>query len=575
MESAEHGNGSNDPSLKILGEGVLRRLLTVRNIKTGADAGMWRDRLLAPSTVPGLILLAVMSALCGTGILFVLNSESLLVQNQSYSAALAVVFIAVLIAYRATQQRVISRASAAVEQALHGWRAGIAEKVVRLSLRDTEELSRGRMLDGLAKSYEQLSQTIVPLVAGFEALILLCFMLVYLFTLSVLAGLLTLAVAGLLVLGYLNTDRSMKTEMHAAGQADAQFARLAEEVTDGFKELRLDPDKRVALQRDIVAASEAVARHRTRTAGMLSQLITTGNSASYLLAAAVVFILPIMTDSSGNEIQRIITAVLFLLGPIGGVVGAMQQFATAQFCLQAIAAFEREVDALLVPENAAGEAALVFSRIRLVEVHYSHRHGEGEAGFSVAGVNMSLERGQIVFLTGANGSGKTTALRLLTGLYPLGSGRIEIDGRALPASPSQGYRNLFAAVFADNHVFRKPYGLDPTGMVRFEEALRLLDIRQKLPADLALGYDPEALSTGQRKRLALALAIAGDRPVLVLDEWAADQDPATRARFYNELLPMLKASGKTVVAVTHDDRYFECADVRYHMEEGRMQRVTA
>jgi putative ATP-binding cassette transporter len=573
MQSSQYDSGGDDHSLKALGDSVLRRLLKSRNAKSDGGARLWRDRMMTPSTVPGLVLLAALSALCGTGILFVLNSESLLVQNQSYSAALALLFIAVLIAYRLTQQRVISRASAAVEQALHGWRTGIAEKVVRLSLRDMEELSRGRILDGLVKHYEQLSQTIVPLVAGFEALILLCFMLVYLFTLSVLAGLLTIAVAGLLVMGYLNTDRSMKEEMRAAGLADAQLARLAEEVTDGFKELRLDPDKCSALERDIVEASGAVARNRTRTSGMLSQLITTGNSAAYLLAGAVVFILPVLADSSGTETQRIITAVLFLLGPIGGVVGAMQQLATAQFCVQAIAEFEMEVDALLVLDNDRGEGARSFSSIRLLEVHYSHRHGEGEAGFSVAGLNFSLERGEIVFLTGANGSGKTTALRLLTGLYPLDSGRIEVDGKALPANPSQGYRNLFAAVFADNHVFRKPYGLDPAGMVRLEEALCLLDIRQKLPKDLSLGYDPDMLSSGQRKRLALALAIAEDRPVLVLDEWAADQDPATRARFYNDLLPILKASGKTVVAVTHDERYFGCADARYHMEEGRMQRV--
>ena len=575
MGSAEHDGGGNDPSLKTLGDGILRRLLTTQKLTLDTGPRQWRDRLLAPSTLPGLLLLTAVSALSGTGILFVLNSESLLVQSQSYSAILAVVFVAVLIAYRITQQRVISRASAAVEQALHDWRTGIADKVVRLSLRDTEELSRGRLLDGLAKHYEQLSQTIVPLLAGLEALILLCFMLAYLFTLSVFAGLLTVIVTGFLVLGYLNTERGMKEEMRAAAMADAQLTRLAEEMTDGFKELRLDPEKRFALQFDIVQASDAVATHRTKTAGILSQLITTGNSASYLLAGAVVFVLPVLSGSDGGHIQRIITAVLFLLGPVGGVVGAVQQLAVAQFCLRAIDGFELEVDALLEPQNVLAASPLAFSTIRLVEMHYSHRHRQDEAGFSVAGLNFSLERGQIVFLTGANGSGKTTALRLLTGLYPSDSGRIEIDGKALPAGPTQEYRNLFAAVFADGHVFRKPYGLDAAGMARLEEALRLLDIRQKLPADLASGYDAESLSTGQRKRLALALAIAGNRPVLVLDEWAADQDPATRARFYNELLPMLKASGKTVVAVTHDDRYFGCADARYHMEEGRMQQVIA
>jgi hypothetical protein len=169
MEAAERDGGSNDPSLKGLGDGLLRRLSAVRHLNVGGGARVWRDRLLTPSTIPGLLLLAAFSALSGTGILFVLNSESLLVQNQSYSAALALVFVGVLIAYRLTQQRVISRASAAVEHSLHAWRTRIAGKVVRLSPRDTEELSRGRMLDGLAKHYEQLSQTIVPLMAGLEA----------------------------------------------------------------------------------------------------------------------------------------------------------------------------------------------------------------------------------------------------------------------------------------------------------------------------------------------------------------------------------------------------------------------
>ena len=566
------GDDSGDASLRSLGESLLARLLDFRPARAAGTLA-WRDGLLTPGTVTGLLLLAAVSALCGTGILFVLNSESLLVQNESYSLALAALFIAVLVAYRYTQQRVLVRASAAIERALHGWRTGVTGKVLSLSLRDAEEVSRGRILDGLAKHYEQLSQTVIPLLAGLEALILLGFMLVYLFSLSVLAGILTLAIAGFMVLGYLNTDREMKAEMGTAALADARFSRLAEEVTDGFKELRLDPEKRQALQSEIAEASDAVAQHRTRTARILSQLIATWNSASYLLAAAVIFILPVLTGSGGSEIYRIIMAVLFLLGPIGGVIGAVQQLATAQFCVGAIADFGREVEGLLGAEREAGEAALEFSSIQLVEAHYLHRHGEGETGFAVAGLNLSLERGQIVFVTGANGSGKTTALRLLTGLYPLDGGRIEIDGAPLPANPSQAYRNLFAAVFADAHVFDKPYGLDPAGMARLEEALILLGIRQKLPQDLASGYAPEALSTGQRKRLALALAIAEDRPVLVFDEWAADQDPATRARFYNELLPMLKASGKTVVAVTHDERYFGCADAHYHMEEGRMHKV--
>ncbi len=130
-------------------------------------------------------------------------------------------------------------------------------------------------------------------------------------------------------------------------------------------------------------------------------------------------------------------------------------------------------------------------------------------------------------------------------------------------------------MFADYHIFRKPYGLGAAELAQLHKYVADLGIAGKLPADLADGYDPAALSTGQRKRLALALAIAEDRPILILDEWAADQDPAYRERFYRVILPWIKSTGKAVIAVTHDERYFDAADRRYHMEHGVLTRVDA
>jgi putative ATP-binding cassette transporter len=68
------------------------------------------------------------------------------------------------------------------------------------------------------------------------------------------------------------------------------------------------------------------------------------------------------------------------------------------------------------------------------------------------------------------------------------------------------------------------------------------------------------LSAGQRRRLALLQVFLDRRPVVALDEWAAEQDPIFRRVFYTELLPELQRRGATVVAITHDDRYFHIAD---------------
>jgi putative ATP-binding cassette transporter len=76
------------------------------------------------------------------------------------------------------------------------------------------------------------------------------------------------------------------------------------------------------------------------------------------------------------------------------------------------------------------------------------------------------------------------------------------------------------------------------------------------------------LSTGQRRRLALILCLLDDKPVFLLDEWAAEQDPQFRRRFYRELLPELKQQGKTIVAVTHDDDSYDVADRVLKMQFG-------
>ncbi|WP_146743094.1 ATP-binding cassette domain-containing protein, partial [Lonsdalea populi] len=83
-----------------------------------------------------------------------------------------------------------------------------------------------------------------------------------------------------------------------------------------------------------------------------------------------------------------------------------------------------------------------------------------------------------------------------------------------------------------------------------------------------------SLSQGQRKRVALLLALAEQREILLLDEWAADQDPQFRRVFYQMLLPHLMAEGKTVIAISHDDRYFGLADRLLEMRAGQLVELT-
>jgi putative ATP-binding cassette transporter len=187
----------------------------------------------------------------------------------------------------------------------------------------------------------------------------------------------------------------------------------------------------------------------------------------------------------------------------------------------------------------------------------------------VGPLDLEAHAGEILFIVGGNGSGKSTLLKTLTGLYHPHSGAITLDDTLIGQENATWYRSHFAAVFSEYHLFERLYGLYDMEPERVRELLVTMQISDKTSFEGAR-FTTLDLSQGQRKRLALLVAILENRPILVLDEWAADQDPSFRRYFYEELLPQLKREGRTVIAVTHDDKYFNVADRVVKMEYGEI-----
>jgi len=212
-----------------------------------------------------------------------------------------------------------------------------------------------------------------------------------------------------------------------------------------------------------------------------------------------------------------------------------------------------------------------WEELELDAVTHSYHREKEDSVFTLGPLSLTFQRGEMVFIIGGNGSGKTTLVKLLTGLYKPESGQLSFNGEPVTDETIESYRQHFSVVFSDFYLFENLLGVDSP-----ELDAKALDYLIELQLDRKVqvkdGHlSTTALSQGQRKRLALLVAYLEDRSIYIFDEWAADQDPQFKEIFYYHLLPALKAKGKTVLVVSHDDRYYQMADRIIKLANGKLQ----
>ena len=286
--------------------------------------------------------------------------------------------------------------------------------------------------------------------------------------------------------------------------------------------------------------------------------------------------------------------ILFMQSPLLHAVGAYPTLQTAQVALEKIQSLELSEHQ---PNFATGTVTKHWQSISLNDINYryvgSDTDGQDtavtnhiqdndssqqhtDANNILKTVNLTLQRGDVVFLIGANGSGKSTLAKIITGIFTPTTGTVQVDGKIVDSKNNAEYRQLFSAIFSDQHLFKQLIGYqgDEPDTTLVTDWLHKLNLQEKVcVADHKISTDK--LSQGQRKRLAMLIAVAEQKDILLLDEWAADQDPAFRRVFYQTLIPELKALGKTLFIISHDDGYFEHADRLLLMKEGRLIELNA
>lgn len=283
------------------------------------------------------------------------------------------------------------------------------------------------------------------------------------------------------------------------------------------------------------------------------------------LFAVIGFLVPLVVPNGGDAAPGLLAVTLFALR----YINQLSRNSAALFTIGPVLDRLDELRARLPRPTAQASAlrALRPKRIELRGVRFVYPDTATRAGFALGPVDLTLTPGRVLFVVGHNGSGKSTLLKVSTGLYPLAGGQILVDGLPVETT-APAYRALFSVGFAHPVVHRRLYGLDPDPAV-VDALLRALELDRAVRYR-AGAFDTVDLSTGQRKRLSFVTCLLEDRPVIVLDEWAADQDPRFRTLFYERLVPSLVAEGRIVVVISHDDAYFGHADAVLALSGGRV-----
>jgi putative pyoverdin transport system ATP-binding/permease protein len=456
---------------------------------------------------------------------------------------------------------------AVFETRLQSCRRILAAPLARL-----EEIGPHRLLATLTDDITTLSTALtqIPLLCLHLGVVVAC--LIYMGWLS---WQMLLIIIGFMIVGSF-------TYGFAMGIAQKYFRQLREEMDAlfnhfrsliyGAKELKLHGRRRqVFVDSALIPTGDRIRRFTAVGNNIFTATAVWGNLLFFIAIGLLIFAFRNSSFVNPRVIAGFTLSLLYMLGPLEVIFQLMPNFGRA-------AAGVRKLDRLgidLSTKDAETSAAdpghtALWRELALVDVSYQYA-GEGAEHFGIGPLNLTFRSGEIVFITGGNGSGKSTFAKLLTGLYIPDHGRIVLDGTPVSSANRESYRQLFATVFADFYLFESLMGLEEVGL---DEAAR--DYLARLQLDRKVKIESGVLSTidlsqGQRKRLALLTAYMERRPIYFFDEWAADQDPQFKAVFYFEILPELKAMGKTVFVISHDDQYYALADRLIKMKDGQIE----
>jgi putative ATP-binding cassette transporter len=521
-----------------------------------------------------LVFMSSVGGISSAAILAAINAGAQAADEGKKASLWAVMlFLISLFLFVKTQVYVTTTITGEIEAIIHRLRVHLMDLVRRSELLSLERVGRSRIITTITRDTAVLTQASNTLCYSIQGPVLIFFVAIYVAYLSLVAFALSVVIVTLAGTIFHFRSRRLSVGRAAAAEEERRLFDRLNDFIDGFKEVRLHGARSADLFDDAAAVSRAAANYKIRAQAETFRQIVSAQSYMYILLGAVVFVAPAFSDSLGGaSITKTTTALLFVVGACFGLVQSIPVLLNANAAADRISEVEAALQAVVSTEAIEAHVPQRFNKIEMRDIVFRYLDKLSHATFQIGPLDFTLQSGELVFITGGNGSGKSTFLRVLAGIYPPDSGEILLDGIRVTGETRDRYRALMSAIFFDYHLFHRLYGIPESDQA---EAPRLLrQFRLEDTTGLSDGeFRTLDLSGGQRRRLALIVSLLEKRPILLLDEWTAEQDPEFRRKFYEELLPEMMQAGATIVVITHDDRYLDELELparRIRMDEGRI-----
>ncbi|WP_445454941.1 cyclic peptide export ABC transporter [Flavobacterium sp. HNIBRBA15423] len=444
----------------------------------------------------------------------------------------------------------------------------ILKNVFKIPFQKYEKIESGKIYTILDRDIGDIFYFSQVAIHIFSHMLTAIIIFIYLFTLDILnASVLVGSMAFVFVL-YSFLGAPLNKAILDTRDKRESFTNLVTGLVNGFKELVLHNIKRVEYHKDMEERNTTLYQYQLKTAYIEINKTLLSELSFTVAVGATCLVSPMIFEFDKRLITTFVVGTLYLWGPFNNMLAGIPGIINAKIAWQRIREFLKNTDTkdLLLSEDEVAFNVSSVEKLEVKDVYFNYEKTDQreENTYGIGPINFEVSQGDIVFIIGGNGSGKTTFLKTLTGLYPADSGQILVNGKSVEPKMLGEH---FSVIYSDFYLFKKIYGIKTERLGQVYEWLEMFGLLDKVTIKDG-AYSTIDLSKGQRKRLAILKSYLEDRPIYFFDECAADLDPDFKDFFYNELLVKMRDEGKLLIVITHDDKYFYVANKVYKMEMG-------